>query len=220
VFIRRKLKSFFMKLKVKPKILLPFLLSLSAFAGTITSPEQFFYQKGYNEGFARGKQLGYMEGYKQAMKDVKKILEVYKKDLQALEAGKYLVEEDRITYPRIVKIPKPDGGFEIKIIGCRIEDLRNLDDITKLAVNIPVITEREIKEANEAKQRLISIPKLSEEALAAYKKPPQPIVVPVDKSKRELLDKLNIPYEIDAKGNIRAIFFSERDYELFKKMSK
>jgi hypothetical protein len=196
-----------------------FLPTCYAFAQAVASPEEFFYQKGYNEGFERGKQIGYLEGYRQAMKDFKAILKVYKKDLMALEAGKYLSEEDRITYPRIVKIPKPDGGFEIKIIGCKIEDLRNLDDITKLAVNIPVITEKEIKEANEAKQRLVTIPKLSEEELASYKKPPKPIVVPVDKSKRKILDKLNIPYEIDSKGNIKAIFFSSKDYEMFKKMA-
>jgi len=192
--------------------LLLFFLPFVVWAGAVSTPEEFFYQKGYQEGFQKGKQIGYIEGYKQAIRDFKKVLAMYRKDLEALEAGKYLMEEEQITYPRIVKTP--DG--RIKIIGCRFESLRSLDELPKM--EIPIISAVEVQEYKKARERLLTIPKLSQEVETAYQTPPKPIIVPVPKDKKGLLEKLNIPYMVDAKGNIRAIFFSKEDYMRFEKL--
>lgn len=186
------------------------------FANIVSSPEEFFYQKGYQEGYAKGKKEGFIEGYKRALQDIKAILNLYKKDLQALEVGKYLSEEQKITYPRIVKIQNPDGSFEIKVIGCRFENLRSLDDIPNLEV--PIVSATEVQKYKEAKEDLVSIPKLSQEVKSAYNNPPKPIIVKVDKKYKNLLEKLNIPYEINDKGEIKAIFFKQKDYENFLKV--
>jgi hypothetical protein len=193
---------------ISKKILLG--MGIFAFSSTISfcsSLEQFFYNAGYKKGYSQGYKQGYAEGYKQAKKDLEKVLKAYIKDLHALEQGKYLDKEHYITYPRLYKVVKPDGSIEYKIVGCRIEKLRNLEDIIKNPWVVPTVSEKEISEVKTASNRLITIPAMKNE------NPPQPqvYIVPLKTKDTKLLDQLGIPYEksFEKGKTIKAIFFDK-----------
>jgi hypothetical protein len=180
------------------------LLSSLTFASNI---EQFFFENGYKKGYKDGYKQGYIKGYKQAKKDLETVLKAYIKDLHALEQGKYLDKEHYITYPRLYKVVKPDGSIEYKIVGCRIEKLRNLEDIIKNPWVVPTINQEEISNVKKASNRLITIPAMKNE------NPPQPkvYIVPLKTSNTKLLEQLGIPYEksFEKGETIKAIFFDK-----------
>ena len=197
------------------QIFSPFIFSFNTFSSSL---EQFFYQAGYHKGYAQGYKQGYLEGYKQAEKDLKTILKAYWKDLKALEEGKYLDKEHYITYPRIYKIVNPDGSISYKIVGCRIEKLRNLEDIIKNPWVVPTISQKEISIVKQASQRLISIPAMKNE------NPPSPTlyIVPLKINNTKLLEQLGIPYEktFENGERIKAIFFDKEQMIEFCKKYK
>lgn len=103
------------------KITLAFFASASILLGSEVSSAidlaglnemQRFY---YNQGAEDTKETAYNAGYKQAMDDfTKKILPLYSKRIKAYEAGKYLIKEGRITYPKVFRY-KEDGAYKIHI---------------------------------------------------------------------------------------------------------
>jgi len=94
----------------------------------ITNLEQFYYQKGYNDA----KKEAYAKGYRDAIKDALKILYKYKNKMEAIESGKYLLKEGKITYPQVFKIRKPDGSYQIVITKPLVEEKLNVNDLVKI----------------------------------------------------------------------------------------
>ena len=113
-------------------ILTGFMLTSSLYAKNINkipaSLGNFFYQKGYKEGYANG----YRQGYQQAINDVLKRLTKYKKKMEAIEAGKYLLATGQITYPQVYKVSLPDGGYKIIIIPPKVEDKLSLSSLIEI----------------------------------------------------------------------------------------
>lgn len=73
--------------------------------------QRFYYDKGAEDT----KEKAYLAGYKQAMDDfTKKILPAYAKNIKAYEAGKYLIKEGKITYPRVFRY-KDGDSYKIQI---------------------------------------------------------------------------------------------------------
>ena len=112
------------------------LTAVTAFAGNdvkhynTDNIEQFQYQKGLREGIERG----YKEGYRDALEFAKKQLRLYKKKIEALEAGKYLKEySGKITNPEVYQLK---NGDSVKVIvrGCRIEKPLSPDEIIDLPI--------------------------------------------------------------------------------------
>lgn len=188
-------------------------LTGSVFAVSV-SPEQFFYDQGYKDGYEEGYRKGYEEAKQRAYEYYKKLIELYKADLQALEAGKYLDRKNLITYPRVYRVLKKDGSVEIRVSGCRIEDLRDLE---KLEVySIPLISEETIKQTKELED-LLSLPYDVSPPDGIVSK--ESVIVELPMSARSALDRHGIPYIYNEKLNkIKAVFPSKERLKAFCKI--
>ena len=87
----------------------------------------FFYKKGYKEGY----QTGYQQGYQAAINDVLKRLSKYETKMEAIEAGKYLMQTGQITYPQVYK-ESTSNGYKIVIIPPKVEDTLSLNSLITL----------------------------------------------------------------------------------------
>lgn len=200
-----------------------FMSGLSFGQMVMDSPEAFFYNMGYKKGYEIGKKQGYVEGYRRALEDVKKVLKLYKADIEALEAGKYLYKEKLVTYPRVFRL-KDREGYRIVVRGCQIEDVRSLDQIFEQeGLRIPVLDFTSVLEAQKAQANILSFPELSKKVEETTRVPPKPIFVRVSPSATGLLEKYNIPYVIEglAEGKvIKAVFFSQKEADEFCNTNK
>lgn len=208
-----------MKSRISGKLVGVFvLLSSCAFSIVMDSPEAFFYNSGYKKGYEIGKKQGYVEGYRKAIEDVKNILEAYRVDIRSLEAGKFLYKKKLITYPRVFRL-KDGDGYRIVVKGCRIEDIRSLDDIfTQEGLEIPILDLASVIEAKRSQSDILSFPQLSERVEEATKVPPKPIFIRVSPSATDLLERYNIPYIIEGVSGgevVKAVFFSQSEVEEF-----
>jgi len=76
----------------------------------MTEMQKFYFDLGKKTG----KIAGTNEGYQTALKDFKSLIKKYKKKVKALEAGKYLVQSGKITYPKVYKI-REGNSYRIEI---------------------------------------------------------------------------------------------------------
>lgn len=103
--------------------------------GAETSTEDFFYQRGYENGFASG----FEEGVRKAMEESKRMLEIYGNELKAYEIGKYLIKTQNLTYPQVWQEVDETGAIKLRIIPSRIEKELNIDELFAKFVTIPTI---------------------------------------------------------------------------------
>lgn len=83
------------------------------------------YRIGYTDGYEEGLRKGMQEGYRLAIEDFKKIYQEKLKEYEEIEAGKLLIREQRISYPRVYTI----GGQTARLVieGCKL--IRPVDDL-------------------------------------------------------------------------------------------
>jgi hypothetical protein len=109
-------------MKLIPLSILSLVLSANLFSAETKSSDrvdlaglnemQRFY---YNKGAEDAKEKAYNAGYKQAMDNfTKKILPAYAQRIKAYEAGKYLIKEGKITYPKVFRYKEGDS-YRIQI---------------------------------------------------------------------------------------------------------
>ena len=111
------------------KITILSIVSLSTLFGAST--EDFFYQKGYENGFNKGYELG----IKQAFAEAKNVLQKYKADLRAYEIGKYLISTKKLTYPQVWQEVDNSGLIKLRVTPSKLERELNIDELfTKFAV--------------------------------------------------------------------------------------
>jgi len=99
-------------------------LGFSAKVKNMTKMQRFYYdlgQKSKKEEFIR-------VGYKKAVKDFKGMVSKYRKKVAAYEAGKYLIEEGKITYPKVYKI-REGNSYRIKITTPKVEQKFSAEDL-------------------------------------------------------------------------------------------
>lgn len=94
--------------------------------------QRFYYEQGYQDARAKS----FDEGYRQAKDEfTNKILPRYAQRVKAFEAGKYLVEEGKITYPKVFRY-RDKNGYSVHIEAPTVEksftekDLYMLPEIT------------------------------------------------------------------------------------------
>jgi hypothetical protein len=115
--------------------LLPIVLFLDALhAATVSPPpastddmtrmQRFYYDLGRKEGVAEGVK----KGYALALRDFRKIVAKNARRIRALEAGKYLIKEGKITYPKVYKVRNGDS-YSIKIVAPTIEPAFSPEDL-------------------------------------------------------------------------------------------
>jgi len=90
--------------------------------------EQFQFSRGLKEGLEKG----YKQGYRDALEFSKRQLRLYRKQIEAMEAGKYLKEYDRkITNPAIYQV-REGNTVKVLVRGCKIARPLTPDEIIEL----------------------------------------------------------------------------------------
>jgi len=93
-----------------------------------TNKENFFYNKGFKDGFEDGKR----KGYAQAIREAKRAIDMYKKRIEAYEVSKYLSRKGKITPPRLYQKRDENGKVEIVVKGCEVRGKLTTQDILLL----------------------------------------------------------------------------------------
>ena len=106
---------------------------------TMSEIQKFYFKLGSKQGHMNGVE----EGYNKALMDFKKLLHNYKAKIRALEAGKYLVENGKITYPKVYKIRK-GSSYQIKIKAPVVEREFTSDDL----FIIPMLNGKDVQTEN------------------------------------------------------------------------
>lgn len=97
---------------------------LLAFASQIDS-----YKMGYTDGYEQGKRDGLLEGYRLAIEDFRKIYMEKIREYEEIEAGKLLIKESRVSYPRVYTT----GSGRLVVEGCRL-----VSPVDDLLARIPI----------------------------------------------------------------------------------
>lgn len=81
------------------------------------------YRMGYTDGYEQGRREGLFEGYRLALEDFKKLYAEKLKEYEEIEAGRLLMKEGRISYPRVYIT----GSGRVVVEGCRL--INPVDDL-------------------------------------------------------------------------------------------
>ncbi|ECP7254001.1 hypothetical protein ACMWEF_001584 [Campylobacter jejuni] len=109
---------------------------ISVFSSQIfaANTEDFFYQRGYENGYNKG----FEAGLKKAFEEAKNVLVKYKEQLTAYEAGKYLITSRYLTYPEVWQEKTEDGTFKLRVTPSKIERPLDVDELFTKFSNIPI----------------------------------------------------------------------------------
>lgn len=191
-----------------------FSLSLSFAGDTAVDIASAVYQKGYKEGYSKGYYQGYIKGYLDALKDAKVLLKVLKLNYQATKAYCEYVADHYGNVAGIAIVDK-NGERVIKVFPTK---LFTIDDWGQLKdYNIPIIDVALAIKAKEAEQRLVQVPKLSQEMGNYVSTPPvENYIVKLPQSLIPALKQQNISYiEEEGKNEVIALFPSKESLETF-----
>lgn len=97
------------------------------------------YRIGYTDGYEEGLRKGMQEGYRLAIEDFRKIYQEKLKEYEEIEAGKLLIREQRISYPRVYTI----GGQTARLV---VEGCKLISPVDDLLARIP---QRGFEEASQ-----------------------------------------------------------------------
>ena len=90
-----------------------------------TAMQKFYYELGAKQSA----KTNYENGYNRALQDFSKMLKKYEDKIRAIEAGKYLIESSKITYPEVYKTRTSDGGYQIHIETPTVEKEFSANDL-------------------------------------------------------------------------------------------
>ncbi|OEZ15050.1 hypothetical protein [Campylobacter jejuni] len=109
---------------------------ISVFSSQIfaANTEDFFYQRGYENGYNKG----FEAGVKKAFEEAKNVLVKYKEQLTAYEVGKYLITSRYLTYPEVWQEKTEDGTFKLRVTPSKIERPLDVDELFTKFSNIPI----------------------------------------------------------------------------------
>jgi len=96
--------------------------------------ETFFYNKGYNDAKNKFYEKGYRDGLMFAEAKIKE----YRAKIKALEQGKYLLKNKKITYPEVYQFTDKNGNIKVVVGGCKIEKPLTPQEI----VTLPIIDKK------------------------------------------------------------------------------
>lgn len=94
----------------------------------LTQMQNFYYDKGYRVGSEKF----YKKGYEQAILDMVQQMKQYKQTIDAYEAGKYYMKNNKITYPKVYRYRDGDGQYKIQIDPPEVKSKLTLEDIFML----------------------------------------------------------------------------------------
>lgn len=116
------------------KIMLSFLFIFSTLNAITT--EEFFYQRGYENGYNKGFEVG----VKKAFEEAKNVLEKYADELYMFEIGKYLIASKNLTYPQVWQETDQSGVIRLRVSPSRLERPLDVDALLTKFSTIPIKT--------------------------------------------------------------------------------
>lgn len=205
---------------MKRNILL-ILISFSTilFAG---ESEDFYYDRGFENGY----QKGLLKGQEEAFNDAKKILSAYKDRIRAYEIGKYLIQSKRLTAPQVYQELDTKGNIKIVIIPSKIQQELNIEDIFEEFKNIPSLQSYQKANLSTKKQDFNELNSVYLSDREQYKdiipnrvtKNSQRDILKIKKSSsnRDVLNSANVAY-VENQNNYEVIFFTSQEKREFCK---
>jgi len=188
---------------------------------TDTDSADYYYNKGYSEGKIVGYRKGFEAGKKEALKQLKRRLN----EIKAMEAGKYLVKEHKITAPKLYQVKQEDGSIKVVVKGCQLEKELTPEEIMMLPKVNNIVGSDALSYSTKNDKKAISdsvylpgvdtkseIPHSPDEAnRVTY------LYLPNTEYYKKLLDSAGKPYAISYDGKIKVLFESNRDKNIFVK---
>ncbi|WP_149702253.1 hypothetical protein [Campylobacter concisus] len=91
----------------------------------ITEIQNFYYQKGYNDASEKF----YKAGYEKAVLDLIRQTQKYRSIIDSYEAGKYYMESNKITFPRVYRTRNAEGQYIIQMEAPEVKERLSIEDI-------------------------------------------------------------------------------------------
>ena len=201
--------------------LLILIISLSTllFAG---ESEDFYYDRGFENGY----QKGLLKGQQEAFNDAKKILSAYKDRIYAYEIGKYLVESKKLTAPQVYQEVDSQGNIKIVIIPSKIQQELDIEHIFEEFKNIPTLKSYQREKLTNKKQDFNELNSVYLSNKEQYNeiipnkvnKDSKRANLRIKKSStnRDILNSANVAY-VENKNSYEVIFFTKQEKKDFCK---
>ncbi|WP_122872061.1 hypothetical protein [Campylobacter showae] len=91
----------------------------------LTEMQNFYYQKGYNDASEKF----YKAGYEKAVLDLIKQTQKYRSIIDSYEAGKYYMQNNKITFPRVYRTRNAEGQYIIQMEAPEVKEKLSIEDI-------------------------------------------------------------------------------------------
>lgn len=96
--------------------------------------EDFFYQRGYENGYKKG----FEAGVQKAFEESKKVLDRYGEELMSFEIGKYLLRSRYLTYPQVWQEVDTAGTIKLRVNPSKLEKPLDVDALFTKFSQIPL----------------------------------------------------------------------------------
>lgn len=116
---------------MRKNVLIMLFLATSLFA---VSTEDFFYQRGYENGYNKGFEVGVQKAFEES----KKVLERYRDELAMFEIGKYLIRSKYLTFPQVWQETDTSGSIRLRVSPSRLERPLDVDALFTKFSQIPL----------------------------------------------------------------------------------
>lgn len=116
---------------MRKNVLIMLFLATSLFA---VSTEDFFYQRGYENGYNKGFEVGVQKAFEES----KKVLERYRNELAMFEIGKYLIRSKYLTFPQVWQETDTSGSIRLRVSPSRLERPLDVDALFTKFSQIPL----------------------------------------------------------------------------------
>lgn len=197
------------------KILLIGILLFSSSKAITT--EDFFYQRGYENGYNKGFEMG----VKKAFEEAKTVLQKYSEELYMFEIGKYLIASKYLTYPQVWQETDQAGVIRLRVSPSRLERPLDVDSLFTKFSTIP------IKTAIEAPSLELSLEEKNSIYLAARDSNANDLTQNVDEVNQmktlsvnktadvlNILKKANVVFS-DEGQSFKVLFFTKQERDEF-----
>lgn len=199
---------------MRKNVLIMLFLATSLFA---VSTEDFFYQRGYENGYNKGFEVGVQKAFEES----KKVLERYRDELAMFEIGKYLIRSKYLTFPQVWQETDTSGSIRLRVSPSRLERPLDVDALFTKFSQIP------LKSGVETPSLELSLEEKNSIYLSARDSNANDMAQSVDESIKtktlniektagnlNVLKKANVVFS-DEGSSYKALFFTQQEKNQF-----
>jgi hypothetical protein len=178
------------------------------------------------------KKESYGKGYKDAIKDMSEIyvrkgfniakdaLKHWKDRILSIEAGKYAIEEGKITAPELTSIEKDDGSIKLEVVGCKMERENTPSEILEFYydhINL-IKRKKEIalkeKEKKKTNRKSIKVKENKRQMVTTARTEEYKLLLPADYTTLKSVNKYGVDY-VDKDNQLELTFKNKEDRVVF-----